>query len=194
MGGVMSIKPLIYCLAALALLATAAPGPAFAAEDDDAYTENEILNKAIDFFGATTKGLAGAIQKAFKDQGRPNAFILGEEASVAFGIGVRYGKGKLNRKKYKTIPIFWQGPSVGFDAGGNASKVFALIYHLKKTDDLFHRFPGVEGSFYFVAGIGLNYQQSGEVIVAPIRTGVGLRAGANIGYLHYTHEHSWIPL
>jgi len=95
---------------------------------------------------------------------------------------------KLQRK------VFWQGPSVGFDIGGNASKVFTLIYNLRNTQELFQRYPGVEGSFYFVAGVGVNYQQSGKVILAPIRTGLGLRAGANIGYVHYTKEHSWIPL
>ena len=191
----MHRKLIVLCLAAMALVAM--PGSAPAAEPaakDDTYTQNEILNKAIGFFGATTKGLAGAIQKAFEDQGRPNGFITGEEASAAFGIGVRYGKGRLNRKRHKTLPVFWQGPSIGFDAGGNASKVFVLIYRLKNLDLLFRRFPGIEGSFYFIAGVGVNYQQSGDVVLAPIRTGVGFRAGANIGYLHYTRKHSWIPL
>ncbi len=190
----MRMKPFVLFIAAIALAAAAIAGPARAAKDADTYSENEILNKAIDFFGATTKGLAGAIQKAFEDQGRPNGLILGEEASAAFGIGVRYGKGKLNRKNYQLLQVYWQGPSVGFDFGGNASKVMVLVYRLDKTEDLFRRFPGVEGSFYFVAGVGVNYQQSGNIVLAPIRTGVGLRGGVNIGYLHYTREHSWIPL
>ncbi len=190
----MRLKSFVLFIAAIALGAAAIAGPARAAKDDDTYTQNEIINKAIGFFGATTKGLAGAIQKVFEDQGRPNGLIFGEEASAAFGIGVRYGKGKLNRKRHKELQIYWQGPSVGFDAGGNASKVMVLIYHLNKTEDLFRRYPGVEGSFYFVAGVGVNYQQSGDVVLAPIRTGVGLRGGVNIGYLHYTREHSWIPL
>ncbi len=89
--------------------------------------------------------------------------------------------------------VFWQGPSIGFDFGGNASTVFTLIYHLKRAEALFQRYPGVDGSFYFIAGIGVNYQQAGDVILAPIRTGVGLRAGASIGYLHYSRKHSWLP-
>ena len=189
----MRIKSFVLLFAALALGAAIA-GPAGAAKDDDTYTQNEILNKGMEFFGATTKGLAGAIQKVFEDQGRPNGLIFGEEWSAAFGIGVRYGKGKLDRKNSKPVQVYWQGPSVGFDAGGNASKVMVLIYRLKRTEDLFRRYPGVEGSFYFIAGVGVNYQQSGDVVLAPIRTGVGLRGGVNIGYLNYTREHSWIPL
>ncbi len=190
----MRMKSIVLSIAAIALGAAALAAPARAAKDDFTYSENEILNKAIDFFGAITKGLAGAIGKVFEDQGRPNGLIFGEEASAAFGIGVRYGRGKLNRKQQKLLQVYWQGPSVGFDAGGNASKVMVLVYHLDKIEDLFRRFPGVEGSFYFVAGVGVNYQQSGNVVLAPIRTGVGLRGGVNIGYLHYTREHSWIPL
>ncbi len=181
------------CAVASCVLLLAAPG-AGAAEKDEGYTKEEILAKAKGFFGATTKGLALAIEKLFGDQGRPNAYIAGEEISGAIGIGVRYGNGMLNRKGAKALKVYWQGPTIGFDLGGNASKVFTLIYKLKKTDDLFKRFPGVEGTFYFVAGIGVNYQQSGDTILAPMRTGVGLRAGANVGYLHYTRKHSWIPL
>ena len=96
-------------------------------------------------------------------------------------------------KEGKRRKVFWQGPSVGFDFGGNVSKVFTLVYHLKSQEQIFQRFPGVDGSFYFVAGFGVNYQQSGDVILAPIRTGVGLRMGANVGYLHYTKKKSWIP-
>lgn len=181
---------------AAAFLSTALISGAGAAEvkqDKDTYTQEEILAKATGFFGETTKGLAKAIERIFHDQGRPNGFIPGEEASGAIGIGLRYGRGVLNRKTAKPLQVFWQGPSIGFDFGGNASKVFVLVYKLKTTEDLFKRFPGIEGSFYFIAGVGINYQQSGDTILAPIRTGVGFRAGANIGYLHYTRKHSWIP-
>jgi hypothetical protein len=99
----------------------------------------------------------------------------------------------LNRKTAGPRKIYWQGPSIGWDIGGNASKVFTLIYRLKSDDQMFQRYPGVDGSVYLVAGFGVNYQQSGKVILAPIRTGVGLRAGANVGYLHYNTEHSWLP-
>lgn len=185
--------PVIAAAAFAVVLAASIAQPVRAAEDDT-YSSDEIMGKAIGFFGDTTKGLAKAIEKVFKDQGRPNGFIAGEEGSAAFGIGVRYGNGMLNRKKEKPLKVYWQGPSVGFDIGGNASKVFVLIYHLKGTGDMFQRFPGVDGSFYVVAGVGVNYQKNGDIVLAPIRTGVGLRAGASIGYLHYTREHSWIPL
>lgn len=158
------------------------------------YTEGEILAKAKGFFGATTKGLAKAIEKVFEEQGRPNAYITGEEVSGAIGIGVRYGEGKLNRKTGEGRTVYWQGPTIGFDLGADASKMFILVYHLPDVDSLFQRFPAIDGSFYFIAGLGVNYQKSGEIILAPIRTGVGLRAGINIGYMHYTREFSWIPL
>ena len=163
------------------------------AADEDTYTTDEILDKATGFFGTTTEGLAKAVEKVFADLGQPNAFITGEEISGAFFFGLRYGRGELNRKNHAPLDAYWQGPSIGFDWGGNASKAFVLVYHLPDADTLFQRYPGVAGSFYFVAGIGVNYQQSGEVILAPMRTGVGLRAGANIGYLHYSREHSWFP-
>ncbi len=158
------------------------------------YSENEIFAKATEFFGATTKGLAKAIERVFEDQGRPNAYITGEEVSGAIGIGVRYGEGTLNRKTGATRTVYWQGPTIGFDFGADASKMFILIYHLPDVDSLFQRFPAIDGSFYFIAGVGVNYQQSGDIIQAPIRTGVGLRAGINVGYTHYTRKFSWIPL
>jgi len=187
----------IACTAFALVFLLAAAGVARAADgkdkDKDTYSSEEILARAKGFFGDTTQGLAKAIEKAFADLGRPNGYIAGEEASGAIVVGLRYGKGELNRKTAKPLKVFWQGPSIGFDIGGNASKVFVLVYRLKTTEDLFQRFPGVDGSFYFVAGVGLNYQQSGDIVLAPIRTGVGLRAGANIGYLHYGREHSWLP-
>lgn len=163
------------------------------AADDGTYSENEILEEARGFFGATTEGLAEIIEKAFAENGRPNAYIVGEEASGAIGVGVRYGEGALNSKLYGSRKIYWQGPSIGWDLGGNASRVFTLIYDLPSSEAIFQRFPGVEGSFYFIAGLGVNYQRAAGITLAPIRTGVGLRAGANVGYLHYTKESSWIP-
>jgi len=157
------------------------------------FTKEQILAKADGFFGETTAGLAKAIEKLFAEQGSPNAVIYGEEVSAAIGIGVRYGQGEVELAGSAPEPIFWQGPSLGFDMGANAAKVFTLVYHLKSTEDLMQRFPGVDGSFYVVAGVGVNYQQSGEMILAPIRTGVGLRAGASVGYVHYTRKKSWLP-
>lgn len=178
----------------LLLLAVAMPLPASTQENTtDKYTEDEVLDASKQFFGNTSKDLATIIEKIFKDQGEPNAYITGEEAAGAIAVGVRYGNGWLHRKAGGTRRLFWQGPSLGFDLGGNASKVFTLVYNLGGTNDIFQRFPGVEGTVYVVGGFGVNYQQRGNVILAPIRTGVGLRAGANIGYLHYTREQEILP-
>jgi hypothetical protein len=163
------------------------------AADDETFSQNEILAKAEGFFGSTTKGLAEGIGKVFKDQGRPVGYIAGEEFGGAFVVGLRYGRGKLHRKVGIPQQVYWQGPSVGFDFGGNVSKVFTLVYHLDRSQDIYRRFPGIDGSLYVVAGISLNYQQAGKTILAPIRTGAGLRAGVNVGYLHYNSEHSWLP-
>ncbi len=190
-----------FFLSAFLALAVIAAGISSAAAQtateeatETTYSENEILDKAKGFFGATTKGLAKAIEKVFADQGRPNAYIIGEEASGAIGIGVRYGEGTLNRKTGAVREVYWQGPTIGFDFGADASKMFILIYRLPDVDSLFQRFPAIDGSFYFIAGLGVNYQQCGQIIQAPIRTGVGLRAGVNVGYMHYTRKFSWIPL
>lgn len=185
--------PVFLIALALVILFALFPNAARAAGDDDSFDQETILQTAAEFFGETTAGLAKAIEHVFDDQGRPNGFITGEEISGAFIIGLRYGDGTLHRKSGDKRKVHWQGPSVGFDAGGNASKVFVLVYHLKSSDGIYRRFPGVEGTFYFVAGVGVNYQQAGDVILAPIRTGLGLRAGANIGYLHYTKKRSWNP-
>ena len=159
----------------------------------DKYDKNEIVNSVADFFGTTTEGAAQVVERVFKDKGQPNAYVRGEEGSGAFIGGLRYGKGELIRKGYPPVIVYWQGPSVGFDFGGNASKVFVLVYNLNNIDDLFHRFPGAEGNGYFIAGIGVNYQQKDDIVLAPMRTGVGLRGGVNVGYLHYTRTRQWIP-
>ena len=187
-------RPILSGFLALALLAAGFADARAQESDEDTYSENEILAKAKGFFGDTTEGLAKAIERVFEDQGQPNAYIIGEEISGAIGIGVRYGNGTLSRKTGGGRKVYWQGPTIGFDFGADASKMFILIYGLPDTNTLFQRFPAVDGSFYFVAGVGVNYQKSGGVTLAPIRTGVGLRAGVNIGYMHYTREHSWIPL
>lgn len=187
------MKKWISALALAVALALSGSGPAAAQEEKDTYTQNEILEKARGFFGSTTKGLAEGIQKVFEDLGQPNAYITGEEFGGAIVVGLRYGRGELHRKAGQPMPVFWQGPSVGFDFGGNVAKVFTLVYNLRNPDDIFQRFPGVDGSLYIIAGISLNYQRASDITLAPIRTGVGLRAGANVGYLHYGRKHSWVP-
>jgi hypothetical protein len=183
-----------FVIVGLLLLALSAPMPAFAQENTtDKYTQDEVLKASKEFFGDTSKDLATIIEKVFKDQGEPNGYITGEEAAGAIAVGVRYGNGWLHRKAGGKQRVFWQGPSLGFDLGGNASKVFTLVYNIGGTNQIFQRFPGVEGTIYVVGGFGVNYQQRGDIILAPIRTGVGLRGGINIGYLHYTREQEVLP-
>lgn len=177
------------------LLAVAGTSLATAAEEDkDTFDQDSILKDVADFFGETTEGLAKVVEKAFKDQGRPNGYIKGEEISAAITVGLRYGEGELTLKNGGKRKVFWQGPSLGFDLGANASKVFVLVYHLPKADNIFQRFPAVDGSLYYIGGAGINYQQRGNVVLAPIRLGVGLRAGASIGYMHYTRKKTLNPL
>lgn len=163
------------------------------AEGEKTYSHNEVVDAVADFFGITTEAAANVVERVFADLGRPNAYVIGEEASGAVVVGLRYGKGTLQFKNGYRRTVYWQGPSVGFDVGGNASKVFTLVYNLRDPERLYQRFPGVEGSIYFVAGIGVNYQQADDIVLAPIRTGVGLRAAANVGYLAYTRKRNVIP-
>lgn len=157
------------------------------------YSKEEISQQVEGFFAGMSRGLAEIIERIFEEQGRPTGFIKGDEAGGALVVGLRYGKGRLQLKGQAPVDVFWQGPSVGFDAGLNAAKVFTLVYHLSDPAQIFQRFPGVDGSAYVVGGLSMNYQRSEEIILAPIRTGVGLRLGANVGYLHYTREERFNP-
>jgi len=157
------------------------------------FSKVEVLSVADEFFGGVTKGLAEVVEKVFSDLGEPNAYIIGEEVSGAFIFGLRYGKGELNRKGHKGMTVYWQGPSLGFDFGGNASKSFVLVYNMSDPEALYQRYPSIDGSIYVVAGVGVNYQRAGNTTLAPIRTGVGLRFGGNLGYVHYTKGASAVP-
>ena len=175
--------------------------PAHAADEpqgrdskDLRYTANEITDAGANFFGITTEAMAKGVQHVFGDLGEPDAYIKGDEGSGAFVVGLRYGSGWLVRKTREPQQVYWRGPSVGFDVGGNASKCFTLVYNLREDRRLFQRFPGVEGSFYVVAGLGINYLRSGGVTLAPMRTGVGLRAGVNAHYQVYSDKRDWFPL
>ncbi len=181
-------------LAGIMALAVALTAQALAEEaDEDAFTEVEVIDAVADFFGITAEAAGKAVTRVFQDQGRPNAWIKGEEVSGALGVGLRYGKGQLTLKTGAGRKVYWQGPSAGFDFGGNAAKSFVLIYNLAEISDLYQRFPGVEGSYYFVGGIGVNYQRSEGIVLAPMRAGVGFRAGANVGYLKYSKKRKILP-
>lgn len=162
--------------------------------EKNTYDQDSIVREAKEFFGEATEGLAKVIEKVFKEQGRPVGYIKGEELSAAITVGLSYGKGDLVLKNGETAMVFWQGPSIGLDLGFNASKVFTLVYNLPSKHDLYQRFPGVDGSLYWIAGVGVNYQRRQDIVLAPIRLGAGWRTGASVGYLHYTRERSYLPL
>ncbi len=187
----MNLLRIVPAMLVAAFIAAAA-APA-SAQTEEAFTQNEIVHAASDFFGTTTAAVAKAVERIFAEQGLPDAYIKGDEGSGAIVVGLRYGSGWLIRKDREPVKVYWQGPSIGFDIGANASKCFTLVYNLRRADRLFQKFPGVEGSYYFIAGIGVNYQRASGITLAPMRTGVGLRAGVNAGYLTYTRQQSLNP-
>jgi len=157
------------------------------------YTEDEIIRAGNNFFGKVSGGLASAVEWAFQNAGRPNGYILGSDAGGAFVAGLAYGEGRLYTKDAGSFKVYWQGPSVGYDFGGDGSKVMTLVYNLRDPSDIFDRFGGVEGTAYLVGGVSVQFQKAGHVTLAPIRAGIGLRLGANIGYLKYTRGPTWNP-
>jgi hypothetical protein len=178
----------------LGLMAVAGAGnPAVAATQSGTYNDDEVAKQASEFFSSGAKELSDVLAKVLKDKGQPVAIIRGEEAGGAIGVGLRYGRGELEFKDGARRMVYWQGPSIGFDVGANAVKVFTLVYKLPDTKTLFKRYPSVEGSLYFVGGFGVNYLQSGSVSLAPVRFGVGWRQGINLGYLKFTAEKSANP-
>ncbi len=179
---------------------TSPPPPASAAEraarDASArgtYQDNDVLSAAEGVFGKGAEGLARLIEKIFKDQGRPNAYIAGREASGAIVLGVRYGSGTLFHKVEGQRPVYWTGPSVGFDLGGNGAKTFVLVYNLYDSQELFRRFPAAEGNVYVIGGFTASYLRRGNIVLIPIRLGVGWRLGANIGYMRFSEKSRWSP-
>ncbi len=158
------------------------------------FDQNEIIAAGHGFFGAISQGLGKAVEYVFQSQGRPNGYILGEDAGGAFVLGLRYGEGMLYTKDAGDHKVFWQGPSVGYDAGAEGSKAMVLVYNLHDPADIYHRFGGVQGAAYFIGGLSVQFQTYGPVTLAVIRSGVGVRLGANVGYLKYTRSPTWNPL
>jgi hypothetical protein len=177
--------------------AAAAPAqpasPTASAGGAKTYSSDEIVTQVSDFLGVTAESAGAAVERIFKQQGRPTAYIAGEEGAGAFAVGLRYGRGMLYMKERAAQEVFWQGPSLGWDFGANASRVFTLCYNLQNADQIFQRFPGVEGTAYLIAGIGVNYQSAYGITLAPMRAGVGVRLGANLGYLAYTRARRVLP-
>jgi hypothetical protein len=157
------------------------------------YSSNEVIDAGHHFFGGISRGLASVVEKAVSQWGLPNGYILGEEASGAFIGGLRYGDGTLYTKNAGDVRVFWQGPSLGFDAGADGARTMMLIYNLPRTAAIFDRFGGVAGSAYFVGGFGMTALAANNIVVVPIRSGLGLRLGANVGYLKFTTEPTWNP-
>lgn len=170
-----------------------AADPGIATPASDSYAEEDVLGAAEDVFGKGVQGLAEAIRKTFREQGQPNAYIVGREAGAAFIVGLRYGSGVLHHKVEGTRDVHWAGPSVGVDVGGDGSKVFALIYNLNDTEELFTRFAGAGGKAYFVGGVAVDYLYHDKIVVAPIKLGVGLRLGLNGGYVKFTKKADFNP-
>ena len=173
---------------AFALALAASPARA-----DNAYTMQEIVDSGHTFFGSTSGGLATVIEKVFSTYGLPNGYILGEEGGGAFVGGLTYGEGTLYTKNAGDFKLFWQGPSVGWDFGGEGSRTMMLVYNLEQTDQVYGRFGGVAGSAYILAGFGFNVLKRQDVLLVPVRTGVGARLGVNIGYLKLTAKPTWNP-
>ena len=178
-------------IAAAAALATV---PATAAQGElGQFSGDEIVDKGHKFFGAVSRGLAEAVQEAGRRWGLPNGYVLGQEASAAFVGGLRYGEGELFTRNAGDRKVFWQGPSLGWDAGADGDRTMMLIYNLPAVSALYQRFGGLDGSAYLVGGFGFTALTANGVIVVPIRSGVGARLGVNIGYLKFTSQATWNP-
>ena len=194
-----SIKKISASLGLAIALAMSAPvtghftAPAAIASQNQTYSPNEIVNAGHNFFGATSTGLATLVERAVESYGLPNGYILGEEGSGAIVAGLRYGEGTLYTKNAGDHQIYWQGPSVGWDFGGDGNRTMMLVYNLTDTQEIYRRFFGVSGSAYAIGGLGMTVLQRGDTILVPVRTGVGARLGVNVGYLKMSQIATWNP-
>jgi hypothetical protein len=157
------------------------------------YSTGDIVRQGHGFFGTLSRGLAQVVEKAVSRWGQPNGYILGQEGGGAVVLGLRYGDGKLYTRNAGDRRVFWEGPSVGFDTGGEGARTMMLVYNLPATEAIYQRFGGIDGSAYIIGGFGMTALASGNIVVVPIRSGVGLRLGANIGYLKFTPQPTWNP-
>jgi len=167
-----------------------APAPA---PEERSFAPGEVLDAGHRFFGGVSRGLASIVEKATSQWGQPNGYVLGEEGSGAFIGGLRFGEGTLYTKNAGDLKVYWQGPSVGFDVGGEGARTMMLVYNLPATGAIYQRFAGVDGSAYFVGGFGMTALTANRIVVVPIRSGVGMRLGANLGYLKFTPAATWNP-
>lgn len=188
MAGLLALAPI-----AVSAQEAAPVPPPLPPEKPMTYAEDDVLGAAEDVFGKGAEGLAEIVRKSMKQYGQPNAYIVGREAGGAFIVGLRYGSGTLFHKVEGQMPVHWTGPSVGFDIGGDGSKTFALVYNLNNTEDLFRRYPAAEGKAYLIGGFAANYLQRDDVIIVPIKLGVGWRLGINAGYMKFSKKGEVVP-
>jgi hypothetical protein len=197
MRAVLRTVALVIVLAGLASGPLAAqnqpPPPQQQQPPANTYSSNEIVDSGHRFFGTVSRGLAQVVEKAVSQWGLPNGYVLGQEAGGAITVGVRYGDGILYTKNAGDLRVYWQGPSIGFDFGGEGARTMMLIYSLPATEAIYQRFAGIDGSAYFIGGFGMTALTANNIVVVPIRSGVGLRLGANIGYLKFTPQATWNP-
>ena len=184
---------LVMILAGLWLLPAAAQQAAPAPGGGQVYGNNELVSTGHRFFGTVSRGLASVIEKAVSQWGQPNGYILGQEGGGAFVAGLRYGEGTLYTKNAGDLRVYWQGPSVGWDVGGEGARTMMLVYSLPSTGAIYQRFAGLDGSAYLIGGFGMTALTVDNIVVVPIRSGVGLRLGANVGYLKFTTAPTWNP-
>ncbi len=177
-----------------AAAAAATPSLAFAREAPGEFSSNEIVNNGHKFFGSVSRGLAQGIEKATRRWGRPNAYILGQEGGGAFIGGLRYGEGQMYTRNAGDRKVYWQGPSIGFDVGADGDRTMMLVYNLPAVEGIYRRFGGLDGSAYLVGGFGFTALTADQVVVVPIRSGLGARLGVNLGYLKFTPTSTWNPL
>ena len=188
------LRTLVLLLALVGLAPTASqaqgqPQP----PPSDRFTPNELVDEGHRFFGGVSRGLATIIEKAVSQWGLPNGYVLGEEAGGAFFGGLRYGEGTLYTKNAGDLKVYWQGPSLGWDLGGDGARTMMLVYNLPATQAIYQRFGGIDGSAYFIGGFGMTALTANNIVLVPIRSGVGLRLGANLGYLKFTPQSTWNP-
>ena len=157
------------------------------------FSSNEILDAGHRFFGGVSRGLASIVERAFSQWGQPNGYVLGQEAGGAFIGGLRYGEGTLYTKNAGDLKVYWQGPTLGWDVGGEGARTMMLVYNLPSTAAVYQRFGGIDGSAYFIGGLGMTALTANNIVIVPIRSGVGLRLGANVGYLKFTPQATWNP-
>ena len=187
-----AIKTLTGAVAAGTSVAMAGPALAQGARPQR-FTSRELVDNGHQFFGTVSRGLASVVEEATRRWGQPNAYILGQEASGAFVAGLRFGEGVMYTRNAGDQRLYWQGPSLGFDAGADGARTMMLVYNLPSRNAIYRRFGGVDGSAYLIGGFGFTALTADDVVVVPIRAGLGARLGVNLGYLKFTESSTWNP-